>query len=90
VISLLSPIELSHLQAFCYWLRMRGLGWKISLPEDEPVEAGKDYPPFHLFRNGVDVCTVESPAEVLERIGDEKLTQEYERLVSEDPDSLVA
>lgn len=86
----LSPTGLSHLQALRFWLRMSGLGWDISLPKDGLVEAGKDYPPFQLYRNGVAVCTVASPAEVLERIGDETLTQEYERLVSEDPDGPVA
>ena len=85
-----SPAALSHLETLRLWLRMSGLGWDISLPKEEPVEVGKDYPPFQLYRNGVAVCIVESPAEVLERIGDERLTQEYERLVNEDPDSPVA
>lgn len=86
----LSRAELSDLEALRFWLRATGLGWDISLPKDEPVEVGKDYPPFQLYRNSVAVCIVESPAEVLERIGDEKLTQEYERLLSEDPDNPVA
>jgi hypothetical protein len=89
MIRCVSPRAISHLEALRFWLRGSSLGWDISLPEDEPVKVGQDYPPFQLYKHGVVVCMVESPAEVLEHIGDEKLTQEYERLVSEDPDSPV-
>lgn len=90
MIRFLSPVALSDPEALRFWLCMSGLAWDISLPKGEPVQVGKDYPPFQLYRNGVVACTVESPAEVLEPIGDEKLTQEYKGLVSDNYDSPVS
>ena len=84
----LSPVALSHLQAFRYWLHSEASEWDISLPEDEPVEEGKEYPQFHLYRHGVSVGMVESPLQALEKIGDSKLLQEYDRLAAEDSDNL--
>ncbi|MEC4722697.1 hypothetical protein RY831_26375 [Noviherbaspirillum sp. CPCC 100848] len=86
----MSPVALSHLQALHYWLRNDASGWDIALPENEVVAAGKEYPPFPLYRDGLLICMVESPEEMFERIGDAKLTHKYEKLVNEDPDNPLA
>lgn len=87
MIRFLSPVALSHLEAFQYWLRGAALGWDISLPMDEPVESGKEYPAFHLYQHGGPMGIVDSPIEALKRIGDRNLLEEYVRLVTEDPDN---
>jgi len=69
-----------------YWLRSMAPGWDISLPKDEVIPEGKEYPPFHLYHHGISVGLVESPRQALEKTGDPWLLQEYERLVNEDPD----
>lgn len=83
----LSPAALSHLQAVRYWLRGVAPEWDISLPQDEVVAEGKDYPSFHLYRHGVSVGLVESPRQALEKTGDHWMLREYERLLAQDPDS---
>jgi hypothetical protein len=87
VAQFLSPVALSYLQAFRYWLRSEAPGWDISLPEDERFEEGKEYPPFHLYRQGVSVGMVESPLQALDKIGDSKLLKKYEELLNAEPDS---
>jgi hypothetical protein len=82
----LSPVALSHLEAFRFFLRQSVLEWDISLPRDEIVDTGREYPPFHLYCNGVSVGIVESPIEALEKIGYIQLIIEYVRLMTEDPD----
>lgn len=83
----LSPVALSNLQAFRYWLRSEAHEWDISLPEDELVDEGKEYPLFHLYWQGVSVGMVESPLQALDRIGNRELLQKYERLLNQEPDS---
>jgi hypothetical protein len=83
----LSPVALSDLEAFRFWLRRSVPEWDTSLPIDEIVETGKKYPPFHLYCNGVSVGMVESPIEALEKIGNINLLQSYVRLITEDPDA---
>lgn len=85
----LSPVALSVLEAFRFWLRRSVPEWDISLPKDEIVEIGKEYPPFYLYCNGVSVGMVESPMEALEKIGNINLLQNYVRLITEDPDEPV-
>jgi hypothetical protein len=82
----LSPVALNHLQAFRYWLRAMAPEWDTSLPRDELVEPGQLYPPFHLYRHGASVGMCRSPTEVLEKIGDAELLEEYIKLTTEDPD----
>lgn len=89
MVRFLSPVALSHLQAFRYWLRSEAPEWDISLPEDEVIEEGKEYPPFHLYRQGISVGTVESPRQALNKIGNGKLLKEYEELVNAESDSAV-
>jgi hypothetical protein len=86
----LSPVGLSHLQAFRYWLHSVAPEWDIALPEDAVVDAGKEYPSFQLYRHGVAVGLVASPIEALEKINDRKLYQEYKKYVCEDPDTPLA
>lgn len=86
----LSPVALSHLEAFRFWLRQSVPEWDISLPVDEIVHSGKEYPPFHLYCNGISVGMVESPIEVLEKIGNINLLQDYVRLITDDPDAPTA
>lgn len=83
----LSPVALSHLEAVRAWLRQSAPEWDISLPRDEIVETGKEYPPFHLYCNGVSVGMVESPTEALEKIGNVNLLQEYIMLITEELDA---
>jgi hypothetical protein len=83
----LSPAALSSLEAFRFWLRHSVPEWDISLPKDEIVETGKEYPPFHLYCNGVSVAMVESPIEALEKIGNVDFLENYVRLITEDPDA---
>lgn len=87
VLRFISPAVLSHLQAFRYWLRSEAPEWDISLPEDEVVDDGKEYPPFHLYRQGISVGMVESPLQALEKIGDGRLLKKYEQLLDAEPDS---
>ena len=82
----ISPLALSHLQAFRFWLRGSTPEYDISLPEECIVEVGKDYPPFHLYRHGMPIGMIASPMEVLEKIGNIQLIHEYGRLMTEDPD----
>jgi hypothetical protein len=86
----LSPVALSHLEAFRFWLRQSVPEWDISLPRDEIVEMGKEYPAFPLYCNGVSVGMVESPIEALEKIGNINLLQNYVRLITEGPDAPTA
>ncbi|WP_420473307.1 hypothetical protein [Noviherbaspirillum sp. ST9] len=90
MVRFLSPVALSHLEAFRYWLRGAVEDWDIALPKDEVVEVGKEYPFFQLYQRGVPVGLVDSPIAALERIGDSKLLEEYLRIVTEDPDDPVA
>lgn len=87
MVRFLSPVALSHLQAFRYWLRSEAPNWDISLPKDETLEEGKEYPPFHLYREGISVGMVESPLQALDKIGDSRLLKEYEKLLNAEPDS---
>ena len=80
----LSPVELSHLEAFRFWLHRTVPDWDISLPEGEIVESGKDFPPFYLYRNGVPAGIVESPLEALQKTGNIQLFQDYTRLITDD------
>lgn len=84
----LSPVSLSYLQAFRYWLHSEAPEWDISLPDDEVVEDGKEYPPFHLYQKGVSVGMVTSPLQALDKIGDGKLLRKYEQIVTAEPDRL--
>lgn len=81
-----SPLALSHLEAFRFWLHGIGPEWNISLPEEKIVKFGLEYPPIQIYRHGVSVGMVESPIEALEKIGNIKLLQNYVRLITEDPD----
>lgn len=85
----LPPVALSHLEAFRFWLRQSAPNWDISLPIDEIVETGKEYPPFKLYYSGISVSMVESPIEALEKSGNIDLLQNYVRLIREDPDALT-
>jgi hypothetical protein len=87
MVRFLSPLALSNLEAFRFWLHGTVPEWDISLPEGEIVETGKEYPPFSLYRNGVSVGMVESPREALENIGNINLLQNYIKLITEDPDN---
>ncbi|HZW13843.1 MAG TPA: hypothetical protein VFF81_11715 [Noviherbaspirillum sp.] len=87
MVKFFSCVVLDHLEAFRCWLRSAARGWDIALPNEEVVEAGKEYPPFMLYQHGMPVGLVESPFEALEKIGNRTLLEEYLRSVSEDPDT---
>jgi hypothetical protein len=73
---------LDLIEAFGFWLKRSEPGWSISRPAVERTLDGEQHPIFVLYQDGVSLGTYRTPTEALARIGNERLTREFESLVA--------